>query len=67
MCTGTPNIPTMPERQAVKLPDGGDLTQRSADQRRRRLAYAAAIGTSPTGTLGNPATTAGAGGATTLG
>ena len=67
MCMSTPDIPSMPERQPVKLPDGGDLTQRSADQRRRRMAYAAAIGTSPTGTLGGPATTAGAGGATTLG
>jgi hypothetical protein len=67
MCTGSPDVPTIPERQQVKLPDGGDLTQRSADRRRRRMAYAAAIRTSPEGVLGQPATTAGASGASTLG
>jgi len=61
MCTGSPDVPTVPERQAIKLPDGGDLTQRSDDRRRRRMAYAAAIATSPQGLLGAPATTSGAG------
>jgi len=65
MCVGgTPDVPAIAERQAVKLPDGGDLDARSEDRRRRRMAYAAAI---RAGSLGQPSTTGGAIGATTLG
>lgn len=64
MCTGTPDVPTVPERQVEKLPDGGDLTKRSGDLRRRRMAYSAAISA---GTLAQPLTTGSAMGATTLG
>lgn len=58
MCGGSPDVPTVPERQAARMPDGGNLDQRSSDQRRRRFAYAASVLTSPQGVLGQPSTTA---------
>lgn len=64
MCTSTPDVPTMPERQAIKLPDDGSDAQGLDARRRRRIAYAASI---RAGMLSPPSTTGGAGGATTLG
>ncbi len=53
MCS-TPNIPTVPERQAMKLPDGG-LRGLQDDQRNRwRRAIMAGLVTSPQGVLGAP-------------
>ena len=58
MCVGsTPDVPTVPERQATKLPDGSQAAERTDDRARRRMAYAASILTSPTGVLGQAATT----------
>lgn len=53
MCTPkAPDMPTMPERQAMKLPDEGlDLTK---DSSKRRRAIMAGIITSPQGALGSP-------------
>ena len=67
MCVGgsTPDVPTVPERQATKLPDGSQAAERTDDRARRRMAYAASILTSPQGVLGNAATTANIGSATT--
>lgn len=60
MCVGggVPDVPTVPERQATKLPDGSQAAERTDDRARRRMAYAASILTSPTGVLGQAATTA---------
>jgi len=53
MCTPkTPDVPTVPERQAVKLPDQGAPISKDASFRRR--AIMAGIMTSPQGVLGNP-------------
>ncbi len=53
MCTPkAPDVPSVPERQAMKLPDEGlDLTK---DTSKRRRAIMAGIITSPQGALGNP-------------
>lgn len=53
MCTPkTPDMPTQPERQSMKLPDEGlDLTK---DSSKRRRAVMAGIITSPQGALGSP-------------
>jgi len=48
----TPKVPTIPERQAVKLPDAGSPISKDASMRRR--AIMAGIMTSPQGVLGNP-------------
>lgn len=48
----TPNVPTMPERQAIKLPDEGLEVTRDSSKRRR--AIMAGIITSPQGALGSP-------------
>ena len=60
MCVSTsvPDVPTTPERQAAKLPDGTQTADRVDDRARRRMAYAASILTSPQGVLGGAATTA---------
>ncbi len=67
MCVGggVPDVPTVPERQATKLPDGSQSAERTDDRARRRMAYAASILTSPTGVLGQAATTANMASATT--
>lgn len=48
----TPDVPTVPERQAVKLPDAGSAITKDASFRRR--AIMAGIMTGPQGVLGNP-------------
>ncbi|AIT81228.1 hypothetical protein [Novosphingobium pentaromativorans] len=53
MCTGTPDIPSVPERQAMKLPDNG-APEGSTDNSRRRRAIIAGLMTSPSGTVGSP-------------
>lgn len=42
MCTSTPDVPTVPERQAAKLPSG-DTGERAGDRERRRRGYAATM------------------------
>jgi hypothetical protein len=61
MCS-TPDVPTVPQRQAAKAPDAGDASVATDANARKRLAYASTILTTPTG-LGAPSTT----GSTTLG
>jgi hypothetical protein len=53
MCTSTPDVPTVPERQAVKLPDSG-APEGALDNGRRRRAILAGLITSPQGVLGAP-------------
>lgn len=69
MCIGggVPSIPSVPERQVSKLPDGGSTAARTDDQLARRRALMATIFTSPQGTLGMPSVTGGTTGSTTLG
>lgn len=62
MCTSTPDVPTMPERQATKLPDSGSTANNSDAAAKRRRGLYASILTSPQGTMGAPTTSA-----TTLG
>lgn len=56
MCTGTPDIPSVPERQASKLPDAGAPTSASQTDRYRRAMMAGLV-TSPQGVLGSPTIT----------
>jgi hypothetical protein len=56
----TPDVPTIPERQPTKLPDGGSTANRVDSNARRRRAMMATILTSPGGVLGAPNTTASA-------
>lgn len=54
MCVGSsPDISSVPERQAMKLPDSG-APQGSTDNNRRRRAIMAGLMTSPQGVLGSP-------------
>jgi hypothetical protein len=53
MCTSTPDVPTVPDRQAVKLPDNGAPAGASTYGSRRRAILAGLI-TSPQGLLGSP-------------
>lgn len=54
MCIGsTPDVPTVPERQASKLPDGGSTSSRTQDSLKRRRALMATVLTGPGG-LGSP-------------
>jgi hypothetical protein len=53
MCVSTPDVPTVPERQALKLPDNGAPAD-AAGSRRRRMAVLAGLITSPQGVLGSP-------------
>lgn len=56
-----PNVPSMPERQVEKLPDGGSTANRSDFNAKRRRALMATV-IAPS-TLGAPSTT----GSATLG
>jgi hypothetical protein len=53
MCVSTPDIPTVPERQAMKLPDNG-LPGDARKRGRWRAAIMAGLVTSPQGVLGSP-------------
>lgn len=53
MCTSTPDIPSVPERQAQKLPDAGAPTSAGQNNRFRRALMAGLV-TSPQGVLGSP-------------
>ncbi len=55
---GTPDVPSVPERQATKLPDQGSTANSDKDSRRRRRAMIAGLVTSPQGALGTASTTA---------
>lgn len=55
MCLGTPNVPSVPERQAAKLPDAGTQTY-TKDNARWRKAMLAGMVTGPQGALGAPVT-----------
>lgn len=56
MCFSTPEMPAAPQqRTASRQPDEGNPAARDMDKRRRRLAMASSIFTSPT--MGAPATT----------
>lgn len=50
---GTPDVPTVPERQASKLPDQGAKTNDKANTNAMRRAMLAGMVTSPSG-LGSP-------------
>lgn len=63
MCGGTPNVPTIPEKQRERLPDGGDVTLRDNAQLRKMRIFAGLRNAA----LPPPSTTGGATGATTLG
>lgn len=54
MCIGggTPDLPSVPERQATKLPDQGSSAFSDKTSRRRRAAMIAGLVTSPQGALG---------------
>jgi len=56
VCTSTPDMPTVPQRQAVKLPDSGSKVSLDTDARRRK-AMMAGIMTGAQGVL-TPASTA---------
>lgn len=66
MCMSTPDVPTVPERQATKTPDNGARAASPEELKRRRRAMMATLFTSPQGALGAPATT-GAGTSQVLG
>lgn len=67
MCMGgTPEMPTVPERQAAKLPDGGSATNRDDQMAARRRALMATVLTSNSGAMGSPSVS-GAGTKATLG
>jgi hypothetical protein len=53
ICISTPNVPTVPDRQAAKLPDSG-APQGSATDTTQRRAILAGLVTSPQGVLGSP-------------
>lgn len=53
MCASSPDISSVPERQAMKLPDSG-APQGSTDNSRQRRAMLAGLMTSPQGTVGSP-------------
>lgn len=58
MCmTKAPEVQSVPERQAAKLPDGGDTAARTSDTAARRRALMATVLTGPQGTMGAPSTT----------
>jgi hypothetical protein len=54
MCS-TPTIPTVPERQASKLPDSGASAAATGSNNWRRAMLAGMV-TSPQGVLGSPST-----------
>ncbi|WP_375272058.1 hypothetical protein [Sphingomonas sp.] len=51
---GTPEMPTVPERQAAKLPDGGSATNTDTQAAARRRALMATVLTSNNGAIGMP-------------
>lgn len=53
MCASTPDISSVPERQAMKLPDNG-APEGSTNNTRQRRAIIAGLMTSPQGTVGSP-------------
>lgn len=57
MCINSPDVPTVPERQATKTPDNGARSQSPEELKRRRRAMMATLITSPQGALGAPQTT----------
>jgi hypothetical protein len=52
MCISSPAAPSIPDRQATKLPDMGATADRSSLLARRRRGLYASILTSPQGALG---------------
>ena len=58
MCMGgmgkAPDVPSVPERQAAKLPDGGSTTNSDTQMAARRRALMATVLTSNSGTMGAP-------------
>ncbi|GAA0335451.1 hypothetical protein GCM10009087_52340 [Sphingomonas oligophenolica] len=63
MCTpSTPKTQTIPERQALKLPDNGATAPRIDDEIRRRRAMMATAYTGALGLGAGPATTSTLGG-----
>lgn len=52
MCISSPDVPSIPERQASKLPDGGATASRADLLAKRKRGLYASILTSPQGTLG---------------
>jgi hypothetical protein len=62
MCISTPDVPNIPERQAVKLPSDSAGDRAGLAARRRRGLYASIL-TSPQGALGS-ANVSGVSGAT---
>lgn len=58
MCIGgTPKAPDIPERQALKLPDGGSTSTFTDDDARRRRALATTAFTGSLGLSKGPSTT----------
>lgn len=66
MSGSAPDVPTVPERQAAKLPDGGSPVNNDAQATARRRALMATVLTSPTGAMGT-ANVSGSGTKATLG
>lgn len=62
-----PKVPQVAERQVAKAPEKGLAADRVDDAKRRRMAYAASILTSPAGVKGLPSTTANMGASGTTG
>jgi hypothetical protein len=65
MCVGTPKMPkpqVIPERQALKLPDGGATAPRMDEEIRRRRALMATAYTGSVGLGSGPSTTTTLGG-----
>lgn len=54
ICTSTPDVPTVPERQAAKLPDSGAPADAGRARDKWRKAIMAGLVTSPQGVLGSP-------------
>lgn len=57
----TPDVPTIPERQAAKLPDQGATADGVSDRARRRRGMMAAVLTSAQGVSSPVSTTLGGG------
>ena len=59
MCVGgTPDTPSVPERQAAKAPDASAALVNDDARKRRRLLYGASMLTGPQGVTGPAVTTA---------
>lgn len=57
MCTSTPDLPTVPERQATKLPDAGSTASNADAAAKRRRGLYASILTGANGAAGMANTT----------